>query len=160
MPQPHGTALSLAGKGQGGSPALLAEGLEEMGSHPKLVVLAAEAGSTHGCMGCWGAGRAAPSARGTQAEGQAGGTPCPEVPWASPATPSWERGAGGRGEKLVGRSCPFPGLRRLMQKALGKAGVGACGTSRGDSGETRGEAGAGGLRGDLSGGQRPAQREG
>ena len=42
----------------------------------------------------------------------------------------------------MGKSCPFSGSLRLMQKVLGKARVCAWG----DSGETRGEAGAGWLQ--------------
>lgn len=65
----------------------------------------------------------------------------------SPIALSHECGAGGRGEKLVGKSCPFLGSLRLMQKVLGKARFHAWGVSHGGSGETWSEAGARWLQG-------------
>ena len=74
----------------------------------------------------------------------------------SPRALSHECGAGGRGEKLVGKSCPFPGLLRLMQKVLGKAQVRPMETR-----EKQGvRLGPGGCRGDLGAGQRLAHKEG
>lgn len=123
-PQPRGTALSLAGQGQGGTPAPRAEGLEEMGSHRPSRGSPRQGWAAP--MGAKAAGESVvlldlPGALGLR-HGQ-GGAPHGAVgvvgALSSPTARSRERGTGGGGQNLVGKSCPFP---RSLRKRWAKAG--------------------------------------